>query len=502
LDPVHRVPAGRAAPGDTMPSAQRLPDPVATSADTPENLGARLSRILSATDERATDVAATTCLEELCRFTGANRGFVVIFDEQARVAQQWRWDNSGRPFVLPANGTPLDEFSGSVAAFLRIGRTLAVGDLTELELGPEELAYIEANGGLPRAAMMLPVMVAGQLVGLVSVQSMDEPRDWTRALIGHMEIFSEVLVRMLGRTRERQALVAATIRANRIAAHLPDGLVMLSIDGCINWVSPSFEAMSSLSSQELENRPFTELVAPSDRGPLVEQLSLVTAGPDAAIAVRISDPAGDWRWADLSLSLASEPHSGVPDEIVITVRDSHDRHLREQRLVQKSDRDSLTGLANRGALDHFIAELSDSDVPVMVAFCDIDDFKRFNDDGGHDAGDEVLRSTSSAIARAVRSRDMVARVGGDEFVVIVVEPGPAAARLGDRLVLAIRALAAEGRGEPTMSIGVCGPAPASSAREMVRLADEAMYTAKQAGKDRWVRATLRSRSWSELLGPQ
>ncbi len=484
-----------------MTSADLSPRSVGAAGETAENVGARLSRILTAADEETNEVAGAACLEELCRFAGTDRGFIALFDDDECLEHAWLWDESGRPLAFPKPGTPLDELSGSMAGFMRVGRALAVGDLESLELGPSERALVESNGGMPRAGMMLPVLLGGRLLGVVSVHSMDETREWTKATIDQMEAFGELVVRMLDRNRERQALAAATTRARRIAAHLPDGLVMLSTDGLINWVSPSFEAMSSFSAEELEHRQFVELVGPSDRERLLKQFALVVAGPDASIAVRIANAAGDWRWADLSLTLASEPHQGVPDEIVITVRDTHERHMREQRLVEESDRDPLTGLANRGAFDRFIAELAGSDAPVMVAFCDIDDFKSFNDARGHDDGDHILRSVAGASGRSVRARDMVARIGGAEFVVVVVEPGHDAARLGDRLVSAIRAIAAEGRGEPTMSIGVCGPAPGAAAREMVRLADEAMYAAKRAGKDRLVHRGPPSGSWSDLLGP-
>ena len=83
----------------------------------------------------------------------------------------------------------------------------------------------------------------------------------------------------------------------------------------------------------------------------------------------------DWRWADVSLRLAAEPDSGVPNEIVMSVRDVHERHLREQHLVRQADLDPLTGLANRSAFERAVAALAERDVRVVVAFCDIDNFK-------------------------------------------------------------------------------------------------------------------------------
>ncbi len=124
----------------------------------------------------------------------------------------------------------------------------------------------------------------------------------------------------------------------------------------------------------------------------------------------------------MALRLAAEPGPGVPDEIVMSVRDVHERHLRpSQHLVRQADLDPLTGLANRSAFERALAVLAERDVRVLVAFCDIDDFKAINDEFGHDVGDDVLRAVAAAIGNIVRGDDIVARFGGDEFAVVVTQ---------------------------------------------------------------------------------
>jgi PAS domain S-box-containing protein len=299
-------------------------DSAATGArETSENLGARLSRILTAADEETLGVAAETCLEQLCRYGRLDRGFVIVFDQHERIAEQWSWDASGRPFDRPSVGSGIEDVSGSAAAFLRIGQTVAVGDMAALELGPAEVASLRVNGGVPAARMMLPVMLGTDVIGLVGLQSLEEKKDWSAGFVLEMEGFAQMVVRMLGRTRNRQALATANARAQRIAAHLPDGLLMLTTDSVIVWVSPSFSAMAGTAADELIHRSLAELVSPSDRVALLDQLAALEPDTDAALAVRMSDPQGRWRWADLSLRLASDPELGVPDEIVVTVRDTH-----------------------------------------------------------------------------------------------------------------------------------------------------------------------------------
>jgi diguanylate cyclase (GGDEF)-like protein/PAS domain S-box-containing protein len=461
-----------------------------TTIETAENLGARLSRILTAADDATLGVAAETCLEQLGRFAQTDAAFVAVLDERERVAEQWAWDSSGQRPGRSMVGAPIEEIAGSAAGFLQIGKPFAIGDMTALELGPDEIAFLEGSGEMPAARMLLPVMVGTDLLGIVGLRSTSETREWSPELVAEMHGLAELLVRMVGRTRQRQALAMANARARRIAAHLPDGLLMLTPDGLISWVSPSFVNMSGVGAAELEGRSFAELVSPSDRVSFLDQLAALVVAPDASTAVRITDPKGQWRWVDLSLRLVCEPDSGVPDEVVVTVRDTHDRHLREIQLVQASDRDPLTGLANRGAFDRFISELMSSEAAILVTFCDIDGFKTFNDQLGHDTGDEIIQRVARAIERSVRSRDMVARIGGDEFAIVVVDAAQDVGELGDRLIRAVRSSGLETGPGLSLSVGICGPAPGSKAREMLKLADEAMYSAKRSGKDRWVHTSL------------
>jgi diguanylate cyclase (GGDEF)-like protein len=207
---------------------------------------------------------------------------------------------------------------------------------------------------------------------------------------------------------------------------------------------------------------------------------------DAQITVQCISDAGEWRWADVALRLASDPDPGVPDEIVMSVRDVHQRHLRDQHLVRQADLDPLTGLANRAAFERALVGLADRDLRVLVAFCDIDDFKNINDEFGHDAGDEVLRAVAAGIGNVVRGDDIVARFGGDEFAVVVTEVEDMhAVPLGARLLGVTRELEVGGS-RVSLSVGICGPGPASDASAMRQRADQAMYSVKQKTKNTWV----------------
>jgi diguanylate cyclase (GGDEF)-like protein/PAS domain S-box-containing protein len=465
------------------------PDTSQVRAPAAQSVGARISRILAAADEATLGTAVETCLEELGRYTDVDLAYVVLVDDEERIHDLWGWTRPGQPEHRPTLGTPLGEVFGSSTGFLRLGKTLAIDDVRTIDVSPAERELANANGGLV-ASVMVPVMLGADFLGLVGLQSSQEPRHWNRETIGEIEVFADLLVRLSTRTLQRSALAVANARARRIAEHIPDGLLMLTSSGTVSWASPSLLMMAEVLAKEIEGLMAVELVCPADRSDFDSQLAqLGHAGDTASVTVRIRAAEGQWRWADLSLRLASDPDLGVPDEIVVIVHDTHERHVRETRLARESDLDPLTGLANRGAFDRFVEQVSASDGDILVAFCDVDDFKRFNDELGHDAGDDILRRVARAIEVAVRTGDVAARIGGDEFALILlgVENEAEASSLAARLVESVRSIEPLEGPRLTISVGVCGPGPAVEAPRMLRKADEAMYTAKHAGKDGWAR---------------
>lgn len=157
---------------------------------------------------------------------------------------------------------------------------------------------------------------------------------------------------------------------------------------------------------------------------------------------------------------------------------------------QLSRLDPLTSLLNARAFydeAHRMVSLGRrKQRPVTIAYIDLDDFKAVNDNHGHHAGDEVLLRVAGAIRKCVRTSDVSARMGGDEFVLLLPETGPPEARLVfDRLRGLIVQSLAETPYPVTASIGgVVFTAVPDTVEAMVRVADERMYAAKAAGKNR------------------
>jgi diguanylate cyclase (GGDEF)-like protein len=157
--------------------------------------------------------------------------------------------------------------------------------------------------------------------------------------------------------------------------------------------------------------------------------------------------------------------------------------------------DALTGLPNRRYFDEYVGLLEhrrrSGDV-LGILMIDIDRFKALNDRHGHPTGDEVLRSVAAAIVGAVRADDVPARFGGEEFVVLVRDPGPGTAiEIGERIRAAVHDLDLRRFGVRAVSVSV-GVAVASEPDEamgdLIALADRALYRAKRSGRDRVVAA--------------
>ena len=162
------------------------------------------------------------------------------------------------------------------------------------------------------------------------------------------------------------------------------------------------------------------------------------------------------------------------------------------RLEQQAQTDSLTGLWNhRFFHDRIRAELTRANRAqdtVAVLMLDIDDFKKVNDVHGHGTGDQILVALADILRAAVRGSDVVCRIGGEEFAVVMPSSDSAAAvRLAERVDTELARAELEGVGRITVSTGIAeGPGDATNPRELVAYAETAMVTAKSQGKDQVV----------------
>jgi diguanylate cyclase (GGDEF)-like protein/PAS domain S-box-containing protein len=253
-----------------------------------------------------------------------------------------------------------------------------------------------------------------------------------------------------------------------------------------------------------------EIVHPEDRARMhaVNEASLELADGQAThLRFRCLSRAGDYRWFTRRLTPFARDESGAITQLLAVARDITDAVHSEDRLARAALHDPLTGLPNRvllaDRLTSALGRAERSNTEVAVLFCDLDGFKHVNDVSGHAAGDGVLLATAARLIAELRPQDTIARVGGDEFVVIL-EPSLRTLPTGltgpadfpdprvDALTVASRIKRALSQpielGEHvhvvTASIGITFARQGDGAEDALRDADSAMYRAKALGKDR------------------
>ena len=179
--------------------------------------------------------------------------------------------------------------------------------------------------------------------------------------------------------------------------------------------------------------------------------------------------------------------------------------ISDSRLQLQASSDSLTGLPNRLALRQaFVLELGRRQrewQPMSFAMADLDFFKRVNDEWGHDAGDQALRHVSLLLSTQARAGEMVARMGGEEFGIILLTDPASALLAAQRMCRVIETTPFQYNGQSrtiTISIGLAHMTPADTEQSALRRADAALYQAKHQGRNRVIAdPAQKTRGWRE-----
>ncbi len=191
--------------------------------------------------------------------------------------------------------------------------------------------------------------------------------------------------------------------------------------------------------------------------------------------------------------------------LAVTLRDIDDIKQKESQLKALALTDALTDLPNRHWVNQQLPELIHESrtrgASLGVLFIDLDNFKNINDSHGHHAGDTYLRNVAKALRLSVRQSDHVVRLGGDEFMVLILDLPSAelTTKVATDLLTAMSSVsmgdeASSLRARASIGIAVF-PEDAGSAEALVQAADIAMYEAKREGKDRWMRYTSKMQTY-------
>jgi diguanylate cyclase (GGDEF)-like protein len=246
------------------------------------------------------------------------------------------------------------------------------------------------------------------------------------------------------------------------------------------------------------------MIHPEDRMQVSGAIRKLQSGADCAlIECRVLAKNGQYAWAETSMRTIRDPATRAPVGILQNVRDITDRKLAEQKLQDAYHEvealaitDALTGLANRRHFDQALVSEwrrgMRERTPLSLLMIDADKFKSYNDTYGHPRGDNCLKQIAEAAQdAALRSGDLIARIGGEEFAVLL--PGTSnegAMRLARDICAGVRARALPHKESPsgfvTISVGCATLVPhlGQNSATLMEQADGALYEAKRSGRNR------------------
>ncbi len=298
------------------------------------------------------------------------------------------------------------------------------------------------------------------------------------------------------RKKTEEALKISEANYRLIAENMRDMLITVDHKGIITYLSPSFEKMTGYSINDFLHQDaliFMKNIHPNNRE-FVKQtyIDLIFDKKKfhSHYEYQFLKKDGHYIWLEANLNtIYSE--NGEFEKLVLVGRDIYQRKKYQAQLEKMAYYDHLTEIPNRrffmDRLSHEMVRAENSSQVLALMYLDIDHFKKINDTLGHDIGDQLLILLTRRIKNIIRDIDVLARIGGDEFAIILPDlPSAAEAKcIGERIVHELKEPwhIEDHTFQTTSSIGIaCYLKDGTNPQELVRNADKALYQAKANGR--------------------
>ncbi|MFJ7736575.1 diguanylate cyclase domain-containing protein [Lysinibacillus sp. NPDC097287] len=282
-----------------------------------------------------------------------------------------------------------------------------------------------------------------------------------------------------------------------ITENTNDLIVITNEDGIIMYTSPSYTNYLGFESSELQGRFYSSIVADSSKKAWQTFLNNFECQSDSQFELLLETKDGLPVWTEGNVTVVNDPEREKISQIIMVSREITHRKERENDLIYLAYHDSLTQLPNRRfLLKEFPKVLADAKMEIeslAMIYIDGDNFKEVNDQFGHEIGDAFIRKFGSVLMKSIRHQDLVIRIGGDEFIIVLTGLSrDYVARTAQMMQIISRIRKELQIGwtidhhhfSPTASMGIAYyPDHAKTLDKLMDLADQALYKAKESGKN-------------------
>jgi diguanylate cyclase (GGDEF)-like protein/PAS domain S-box-containing protein len=365
---------------------------------------------------KANEITAVAT-ELLGRHLGASCVFYAEVDERnGTFLTKATWAVPHLP-ALPQTGR-LSDYGAEIVAAVRSGKVLAIDEIAD---DPRTSPHAKAYAGLHlRSLLVIPLVKSGQLIATLNLSRI-EPYHWTKEDIFLAQDVAERTWAAVERARAETALDIERDRSRDILESMDEAFVLLDRDFRIMQINAG--------ALRFERRPASEIIGrivwEAWPGLEASEFGLLYK---RAMAERIPVNLEHYYTFPGERSFWIDMHAYPYDDgLAVFYRDVTESKLSEQRELAAAQHDALTGLPNRALIfeyaSHMLAAARRGHMRGAFLFIDLDRFKPINDLYGHEIGDRLLQEVAKRLAGCVRNEDLVGRLGGDEFIVVLQQAG-------------------------------------------------------------------------------
>ena len=346
-----------------------------------------------------------------------------------------------------------------------------------------------------KSMLTIPIMVENEWWGTLGFDDCERSYDWSDAEIALLKTAGYLISNAVLRDR-----LSAKRKQFEILKQLTDSSVWeFDFKTGQIWCSPEmiYSVPMPTDNIRLSLHNALRLIHPKDRRKLISTARKYLTGDQERVFrydMRIFTDCGDLRWVELIGNLRRSK-SGNPLQLAGIIIDIRQRKREEQRLRKEAVTDPLTGVTNRRLFEYKLMKQIDHSVnsgtTFSILFFDLDRFKQLNDTHGHPVGDKYLCHFTKICEQCLRSKDLLARIGGDEFAVLLPDTDKHSAKhIGERIRKQVEDNPFEHNGQHysiTISVGIASnEGQLTTPARIIEAADIALYEAKQRGRNQVV----------------